>query len=84
MFTSRLKIFFFSFQNQAKIKLHGSQIEALHEFIDPAILPKDMLGEQESNFEWFFESLYEQHEDYVARSELAAKGMGNSLIGSEI
>ena len=42
-----------------------------------------MLGEKESDFEWFFESLYAQHEDYVARSKLASKA-ADATIPSEI
>ncbi|XP_003743642.1 alpha-tocopherol transfer protein-like [Galendromus occidentalis] len=73
---------FLSKKNEAKIQLHGSQIEALHEYIDRSILPKDLLGEQEPHCEWFFQSLNSRHDEYVARSELARKA--NRAAGNEV
>ncbi|OQR76182.1 alpha-tocopherol transfer protein-like [Tropilaelaps mercedesae] len=61
---------FISKENQQKIHLHGSNIEALHKYVDPAILPRDLLGPHEPDCLWLPEIVYRMHNDFVRRSVL--------------
>ncbi|OQR79936.1 alpha-tocopherol transfer protein-like [Tropilaelaps mercedesae] len=60
---------FLSYKIRDRVQFHGQNMNSLHEYIDPAILPKDFGGQQPPlSIDWFTGELFKRNDEYVKNS----------------